>query len=95
MKYLILYYVFISTHTTGPSNYWTGYYTSRSGFKFHERQSNALLQAAKQVNALSGDERFEEGISSLAQAMGISQHHDAVTGTAKAAVDDDYNSKLA
>ncbi len=79
----------------GPSNYWTGYFTSRPSFKYHERQSNALLQSAKQVNALTGDDRQEEGVFPLAEAMGISQHHDAVTGTAKTAVDDDYNVKLA
>ena len=47
------------------------------------------------MNALSGRERQEVGLAPLAQAMAISQHHDAVTGTAKAAVDDDYNFKLA
>ena len=79
----------------GPHNYWTGYFTSRPSFKFHERQSNSLLQATKQLNALSASQRQTEDVAPLAQAMGIAQHHDAVTGTAKQAVDDDYNVKLA
>ena len=78
----------------GPHNCWTGYFTSRPSFKFHERQSNSLLQAAKQVNALTGTEGQEDGVSNLAQAMGISQHHDAITGTAKTLVDHDYQLKV-
>lgn len=54
-----------------------------------------MLQAAKQVNALVDAGRQESDVSILAQAMGIAQHHDAVTGTAKTAVDSDYNKKLA
>ncbi len=79
----------------GPHNYWTGYFTSRPSFKYHERQANALLQSAKQINSFSAAEMQLAGLATLAQAMGISQHHDAVTGTAKTAVDADYNVKLA
>ena len=37
-----------------PHAYWTGYFTSRPALKFHERQANALLIAAKQAVVLAG-----------------------------------------
>ena len=94
----------------GPHAYWTGYYTSRPSYKFHERQSNGLLQAAKQINAIMGSGRKAE-VMELQNAVPVtaswccerggslhlpplSQHHDAVTGTAKEAVDADYHLRL-
>ena len=77
----------------GPHAYWTGYYTSRPSYKFHERQSNGLLQAAKQINAIMGSGRKAE-VMELQNAVAVAQHHDAVTGTAKEAVDADYHLRL-
>ena len=55
--------------------------------------SNNLLQAAKQVDAQSNQDR-RESLKLLKEALGISQHHDAITGTAKQHVDSDYNVRL-
>ncbi len=45
-----------------PHAYWTGYFTSRPSLKFHERQSNALLIAAKQAVALAGGKDGAAGV---------------------------------
>ena len=83
----------LSSLFTEVNDYWTGYFTSRPSFKLHERIANNLLQAIKQVDAQSEMNR-REGIQYLKQAMGIAQHHDAITGTAKQLVDSDYNMRL-
>ena len=77
-------------------SYWTGYYTSRPSFKFFERQSNAFLQAAKQINVLAGggSDNEKDPLETLKHAVSVAQHHDAITGTAKQPVDDDYNLRL-
>ncbi|KAK3861068.1 hypothetical protein Pcinc_032926 [Petrolisthes cinctipes] len=80
-------------YASGNHTYWTGYFTSRAALKGHVRATNAFLQAVKQVSVLTGlgaDPRLE----GLKEAMGVLQHHDAVSGTAKQAVTDDYSERL-
>lgn len=83
------------------NTYWTGYFTSRPSLKFHIRYANNILQAVKQLHALiiSPDQASSRHISALMpsrkiqklqEALGILQHHDAVTGTCKQAVANDY-----
>jgi lysosomal alpha-mannosidase len=36
-----------------PHSIWTGYFTSRASLKGYERHSNNILQATRQLNALS------------------------------------------
>jgi lysosomal alpha-mannosidase len=36
-----------------PHSFWTGYFTSRASLKRYERHSNNILQATRQLNALS------------------------------------------
>jgi len=78
----------------GPDNYWTGYYTTRPSYKYLERISNAMLQSARQVNALLADGAHSETVVKMEWEVGIAQHHDGITGTAKQAVDDDYRLRL-
>ena len=75
------------------NTYWAGYFTSRSAFKLHERVNNGFLQAAKQLDA-NLDLGGKQDIMVLARALGAAQHHDAITGTARALVDDDYHQRL-
>ncbi len=53
-----------------------------------------MLQSAKQLNAVTGSQMQTDGVMTFSQAMGIAQHHDAVTGTAKTHVDADYHLRL-
>ncbi|KAG0712704.1 Lysosomal alpha-mannosidase [Chionoecetes opilio] len=53
-----------------------------------------LLQAVKQVVSLLGMGRTSN-LEAMVQAMGVLQHHDAVSGTEKQHVADDYSERLA
>ena len=64
------------------------------------RRGNNLLQVCKQMSALSGakaegDGGIDEKVDLMRRVMGVMQHHDAVTGTAKQAVTFDYQERLA
>lgn len=81
------------------SDFWTGYFTSKANLKGYVRQASSFTHAS---NALftervlaqdSSNSEIKKNILSknvLLDAMGINQHHDAVTGTAKEAVSQDY-----
>lgn len=83
-------------YATSVHNSWTGYFTSRPTLKRFERVGNNILQSAKQLTAFSrirGVE-YDESILDLRAAMGVMQHHDAITGTEKQAVAFDYAKML-
>ncbi|XP_053622765.1 lysosomal alpha-mannosidase-like isoform X3 [Plodia interpunctella] len=71
--------------------FWTGYFTSRPTTKYFEREGNNYLQMAKQLQVLANlDEHNMFMLNDLKSAMGVMQHHDAVTGTEKQRVAHDY-----
>ena len=80
--------------------FWTGYFTSRAGFKRMERVASTFLMAARQIEACKDfdttneQNTCEEGIFQLADAAGVAQHHDGVSGTAKQHVANDYAKRL-
>ncbi|XP_077425885.1 lysosomal alpha-mannosidase [Vanacampus margaritifer] len=79
---------------------WTGYFSSRPALKRYERLSNSNLQTCKQLEVLGGRAStsgpFGEGDSlTLKRAMAVAQHHDAVSGTEKQHVANDYARRLA
>jgi alpha-mannosidase len=82
--------------------FWTGYFTSRTGFKRMERVASTFLMAARQIEVLQDynnttteqNNTCEEGIHQLADAAGVAQHHDGVSGTAKQHVANDYAKRL-
>ncbi|XP_074713591.1 lysosomal alpha-mannosidase [Strix uralensis] len=87
-------------YADGPHQFWTGYFTSRPAFKRYERLSNNFLQICSQLEALAGPAAREgpygPGDSSvLREAVAVAQHHDAVTGTEKQHVANDYARQLA
>ncbi|XP_031833177.1 lysosomal alpha-mannosidase II isoform X1 [Nomia melanderi] len=77
-------------YASDPHSYWTGYFSSRPAIKFYERMGNNLLQISKQLTVLAGLTNRHEELDYFREAMGIMQHHDAVTGTEKQLVAEDY-----
>ncbi|KMY89554.1 lysosomal alpha-mannosidase [Drosophila simulans] len=83
-------------YSSDSHSYWTGYFTSRPTQKRFHRDGNHFFQTVKQLSVLanlSGTQHSED-LDNLSQAMGIMQHHDAVTGTEKQAVASDYDRML-
>merc|ERR1719288_642476 len=58
------------------------------------RQANSLLQAAKQVHSRMPEGQGDADMQMAKRAVAVNQHHDAVTGTAKQHVTDDYGLRL-
>ena len=60
------------------------------------RKGNNVLQICKQLAAVKNlnDEGTIEDLTVMREAMGVLQHHDAVSGTAKQAVTFDYAQRL-
>ena len=81
--------------------FWAGYFTSRPTLKFFERSASSLLQTFKQltaapskrVRAMRGE--IDKVLFQLTAAVGLVNHHDAITGTSKQHVADDYVKILA
>uniref|UniRef100_A0A4W5MS08 Alpha-mannosidase n=1 Tax=Hucho hucho TaxID=62062 RepID=A0A4W5MS08_9TELE len=62
-------------------DFWTGYFTSRPALKRYERISNSYLQCSV--------------LWLVEKAVAVAQHHDAVSGTEKQHVANDYARRLA
>lgn len=80
------------------NSYWVGYFTSRPGLKYQIVMGNNFLQAAKQLSVLANPLTNQDAVNELEplqETLGILQHHDAVTGTCKQFVNDDYSRMLA
>ncbi|XP_032680589.1 lysosomal alpha-mannosidase isoform X2 [Odontomachus brunneus] len=78
-------------YASDPHSYWTGYFSSRPTVKYFERMGNNLLQASKQLVALTDLKNHDKNLEHFREAMGVMQHHDAVTGTEKQLVANDYS----
>jgi len=86
-----------------PDAYWTGYFSARANNKEYIRRASHNFHASNQLYAIkmldqSLTKEEEQAILNVNYDMldkiGIVQHHDAVTGTGKQAVADDYSFKL-
>ncbi|XP_037710586.1 lysosomal alpha-mannosidase [Drosophila subpulchrella] len=75
------------------NSFWTGFFTSRPTQKRFERDGNHMLQVVKQLSVLANlkSEQHNKYLDNLRHSMGVMQHHDAITGTEKQAVSDDYD----
>lgn len=82
-------------------SFWTGYFTSRVALKGFVRDFSRFAQTArKHISELkmsdtnsvvrNNSKNIEQTIFGMEMALGILQHHDAVAGTAKQKVTDDY-----
>ncbi|THF95734.1 hypothetical protein TEA_025327 [Camellia sinensis var. sinensis] len=81
--------------------YWTGYFTSRPSLKRYVRVMSGYYlvdsntwQLARQLEFFRGRNKIGPTTDTLADALAIAQHHDAVTGTEKQHVADDYATRL-
>ncbi|XP_020761455.2 alpha-mannosidase 2x isoform X1 [Odocoileus virginianus] len=87
-------------------HYWTGYYTSRPFYKNLDRVLEAHLRGAEILYSLAVAHTRRTGLASqfplsnfalltdARRTLGLFQHHDAITGTAKEAVVVDYGVRL-
>ena len=77
---------------------WTGYFTSRPALKGYVRDTSAVYTFARQLQFFASppaDMTESNPLFRLERAMGVTQHHDAVSGTSKQAVAYDYARRLA
>lgn len=74
--------------------YWTGYFTSRPGFKGYVRTLSGYYIAARQLEFFNGRSSTGPSTDALADALAIAQHHDAVSGTERQHVAADYALRL-
>ncbi|KAG5887527.1 hypothetical protein JTB14_022139 [Gonioctena quinquepunctata] len=83
-------------YTSADHEVWAGYFTSRPNSKRFERIGHNILQATKQLWALSSFAPMCEAhhLMNLREIMGTMQHHDAITGTEKQHVASDYVRQL-
>ena len=88
-------------YASDPDAYWTGYYTSRGRTKGLNRRTMNELAVAELYLSLArvyhlpvdANAVFEK-VMKLRKAQGEFQHHDAITGTEKQAVANDYNVQM-
>jgi len=80
-------------YADGAEQQITGFYSSRPGKKGYVRSSSILLQAARQLEVLTGGDG--SGTEAAWEALGVLQHHDAISGTERQHVSYDYTMRLA
>ena len=84
-------------YSSSPHEVWSGYFASRPGLKGFVRTSSVLFAAARQLQAWAArpvDTSPTNPLWLLETGLGVAQHHDAVSGTSKQVVADDYARRL-
>ena len=93
------------TYADRADHYWSGYFTSRPFYKHWDRHLEVSLRSAEVIYSLArglaaktGESGFPieslyEDLTNARRALGLYQHHDGVTGTAKTAVNNDYGQR--
>ena len=82
----------------GPHAVWSGYFTSRSALKAYVRSTSAVFTAAQQLQFFAApptDMGPSNPLFRMERAIGVTQHHDSVSGTSKQHVAYDYARRLA
>ncbi len=85
-------------YADGPHAMWSGYFTSRSALKHYVRTTSNVHQTARQMQFAAlrpTDMGPSNPLYRLERAMGVTQHHDGVSGTSKQHVAYDYARRLA
>jgi hypothetical protein len=93
----------IFPYADDSESFWTGYFTSRANDKKYFRDGSHTLHSSNKLFALEGidqgiDEKDVAEMQRVTEVMkdvvGIVQHHDAITGTAKQHVSNDYKERV-
>ena len=95
-------------YATDTRRVWSGYFSSRPTLKGYMRTASAAFGAARVLHALAAAAAFRGPASAsaspaasaaplplLEDALALATHHDAVTGTSKQLVANDYARRLA
>lgn len=101
------FFVYSDVYTEGRAAYWSGYYTSRPYWKVLGRELECNLRSTeilyvfalndakrKKLQTAKLLERNYEKLIRARQNLAVFQHHDAITGTSKAFVMNDFALKL-
>jgi hypothetical protein len=84
-------------------SYWTGYFTSKANSKKFIRDGGRTLNSSNKLFALAAldidttdaeIQTYEDMKFKMMDAVGVTQHHDAVTGTAKTRAVLDYERRI-
>ena len=93
-------------YTDEKNEYWTGYFTTRPYDKYSGRELQMFLRAAELLQTLAAGRAlsqdlyypaFRHNTYSLSvgrQSLGLFQHHDAITGTSRSYVAENYENSL-
>ena len=76
-------------YADGPHMFWSGYFTSRPALKRYIRTASSQLQSVRHLLAFTPSSPLD-ATTPLEEALGVVQHHDAVTGTEMQHVAFDY-----
>lgn len=102
------FFVYSDVYSEGRPAYWSGYYTTRPYWKVLDRELEANLRSTEILYTMAVNvarrqrlrttakllERNYEKLTKARQNLALFQHHDAITGTSKAFVMNDYALKL-
>lgn len=103
------FFVYSEVFSDGYPAYWSGYYTSRPLMKRLGRDLEGSLRAAEILFTVAHltarkqggvavveyfQELYSQNIVTARRNLGLFQHHDAITGTSKQFVVNDYANKL-
>ena len=90
-------------YADGPDAFWSGFFSCWANDKSYIRRGSHSLHSANKLYALKviqqdvEDQTIKDVLKAkyeLMDAMGVNQHHDAVTGTGKQAVADEYAQRV-
>ncbi len=80
-------------YANNVNGWWSGYFTSRPTVKRFIRLGNSLLQSLRQLETQFVKEK-QNSFNRLRAEVSLVQHHDAITGTEKQFVSNDYVLRL-
>jgi lysosomal alpha-mannosidase len=93
----------IFPYADNDQSFWTGYFSSRANDKKYFRDASHTLHSSNKLFALAGIDQgatdaeikeMEDARKTMMDVVGVVQHHDAITGTARQHVSNDYKQRV-